>query len=70
MKPAGGEIGSYVRQRRIARGWSQQDLADYAGVGRRFVVELELGKATVQIDAVERVVRLFGKRIGLVDVER
>ena len=69
MKTPGTEIGAFVRERRKARGWTQQALADYAGVGRRFVVELELGKPGVQMDAVQRVLRLFGKRVGLVDID-
>jgi len=62
-----GAIGRYVRERRRARGWSQQDLAEVAGVGRRLVVEIEAGKPSLRLDAVQKVVHVFGKRIGLVD---
>lgn len=62
-------IGRFVRERRRARGWTQEQLADYAGVGKRFVVELERGKPTVQLDAVDRVVRMFGKRVALGDLD-
>lgn len=63
-------IGRFVRERRKARGWSQQELADAAGVGRRLVVEIEAGKPTLRLDAVQKVVGMFGKRIGLVDDAR
>ncbi len=66
-RAADGDVSSFVRERRRSRGWTQQELADYVGVGRRFIVELEAGKTTVRLDAVQRVVRLFGKRIGVVD---
>ena len=61
------EIGSIVRGRRIVLGISQADLAEKAGVGRRFVVDLEAGKATVQADALFKVcvavdVELLAKR--------
>jgi len=62
-----GPIGRFVRERRKARGWSQQDLADAAGVGRRLVVEIEAGKPSLRLDALQKVVHMFGKRIGLID---
>jgi len=65
-----GPIGRFVRERRKARGWSQQDLADAAGVGRRLVVEIEAGKPSLRLDALQKVVHMFGKRIGLIDVVR
>lgn len=61
------EIGSIVRGRRVILGISQADLAEKAGVGRRFVVDLEAGKATVQADALFKVcvavdIELLAKR--------
>ncbi len=41
-----------IRQRRTELGWTQKYLASTAGVGRRFVVEVESGKANVQLDKV------------------
>jgi len=32
-------------------------------------VDVERGKPTLQMDAVNRVLGLFGKRLGLVDLE-
>lgn len=43
------DLGRLVREARQQRGLSQQDLADAAGVGRRFVSELENGKETVEL---------------------
>jgi transcriptional regulator with XRE-family HTH domain len=37
------EVGALARAARTARGWSQQQVADAAGVSRRFVTRLEGG---------------------------
>jgi y4mF family transcriptional regulator len=59
-------LARFVRERRKANGLTQLDLAKLAGVGRRFVVELEEGKPTLRMDAVNRVLKVFGKRLGVV----
>lgn len=63
-------IGAFVRERRKANGLTQRDLGLLASVGKRFVVELEAGKPTVRLDRVGRVLAVFGKRVGVVDLER
>ena len=60
------ELGALVRERRRAEGLTQADLATMAGVGRRFVVELEGGKRSVRLDSVEAVLRVFGHGLGVV----
>ena len=37
------DLGALVRSARVARGWSQQEAADSAGVSRRFVNRVESG---------------------------
>lgn len=61
-----GELGEQLRQRRLAMGLSQQEFADMAGVGRRFLSELESGKESVELGRVIRVCRAAGLslRIG------
>ncbi len=61
------EIGRFVRARRKANGLTQQELAELTGVGTRFVSELERGKPTVRVEAVNRVLAAFGMRLGVVD---
>jgi y4mF family transcriptional regulator len=46
------DLGVLVRQARQAMGLSQQDFADLAGLGRRFVSELESGKPTLEFGRV------------------
>jgi predicted transcriptional regulator len=43
---------------------TQIDLAMTAGVGLRFVRDLEQGKTTLRLDKVDQVLRLFGYRTG------
>ena len=63
-------VGHFVRERRRIAGLTQRELADLAGVGKRFVVELEHGKQTLRLDKVNQVLRAFGKRLGPVDLPR
>ena len=44
---------NFVKERRKALGLTQSDLADRAGVGLRFVRELEQGKETLRLDKVK-----------------
>ena len=64
------EVGTFVRQRRLSAGLTQQQLGELAGVGKRFVVELEGGKATLRLDKVNLVLAVFGKRVGVEDAPR
>jgi y4mF family transcriptional regulator len=53
-------IGVLVRQRRKEAGLTLKDAAGMAGVGVRFLSELERGKATLQLGLVIEVLLLFG----------
>ena len=46
------DLGQLVRDARVQRKLSQQAFADLVGVGRRFISELENGKATLEFDKV------------------
>ena len=59
------EIGSAVRQSRLAQGLRQDQLAAAAGVGLRFLVELERGKPTVRLDKVLAVLSALGCRLDV-----
>lgn len=54
----------FVKARRKALGLTQHDLADRAGVGLRFVREMEQGKKTLRLDKVNQVLALFGHRMA------
>ena len=58
-------IGAEVRDLRRSRGMTQADLAELAGVGRRFVSELENGKETLRLGETLKVLRVFGLTLTL-----
>jgi len=60
-------IGAHVARVRKAQGISQLELSQAADVGRRFVVELENGKETLQVGKMLKVMSVLG--MGLVITE-
>ncbi|MFH1728714.1 MAG: helix-turn-helix domain-containing protein [Pseudomonadota bacterium] len=58
----------FIIKRRKEEGYSQVELAKIAGVGLRFLRELEQGKKTLRIDKVNQVLKLFGKKLGPVNL--
>ena len=63
-------IGAFIRARRKASGLNQRELGELAGVGTRFISELERDKATVRVSEVNRVLAVFGKSLGIVDAPK
>lgn len=63
-------IGAFVRARRVANGMTQRQLADLVGCGTRLVSEIERDKPTLRMDAVNRVLAAFGKRLALGELPR
>ena len=58
------KLADFVRSRRKYYKMTQKDLADRAGVGLRFIRELERGKPTLRMDKVNIVLDLFGHQLG------
>jgi y4mF family transcriptional regulator len=58
-------IAEEITKMRKAAGLTQVEFAERAGVGLRFVRELERGKPTVRLDKVNRVLALFGCDLGV-----
>jgi len=63
-------IGAFVRTRRQAAKLTQRELAELAGVGTRLVSDLERGKPTLRMDAVNRVLRVFGRMLAHVEAPK
>ena len=61
--PAGS--GAAIRATRKTQGLRQDELAGTAGVGTRFVVELESGKASVQFGKALTVAQAPGRRLAI-----
>jgi y4mF family transcriptional regulator len=57
-------IASFVREKRKKLNLTQIELAEKAGVGIRFIRELEQGKETLQLNKVNQVLQLFGHEAG------
>jgi y4mF family transcriptional regulator len=60
------DIGVAVRNARKSKNLTQQEFADLAGVGRRFLSELESGKPTLEIGKVLKVAAAAGIQLMLV----
>lgn len=59
-------LSEFVKDKRNAAKLTQPELAEKAGVGLRFVRDLEQGKETVRLDKVNQVLQLFGYQVGAV----
>jgi len=59
-------LATFVKAQRKRHRLTQRDLADRAGVGLRFVREMESGKPTLRMDKVNIVLELFGHCLGSV----
>ena len=53
-------VSEFVREQRYLHKMTQQELASRAGVGLRFIRELEAGKPTLRLDKVNIVLDMFG----------
>ncbi|ALH79231.1 MULTISPECIES: type II toxin-antitoxin system Y4mF family antitoxin [Sphingopyxis] len=60
-----GSIGQMVRRVRKRAGLRQDELAGAAGVGIRFIVDLEAGKPTLQVGKVLHVLDALGIVVAL-----
>jgi HTH-type transcriptional regulator / antitoxin HipB len=59
------QLGKAVRVARKHLGLAQPQLALAAGVGVRFIVDLEAGKPTVRLESVLRVIDALGGEIQI-----
>jgi y4mF family transcriptional regulator len=64
------DIAAFVKSKRKAVKLTQPELAAKAGVGLRFLRELEQGKASLRLDKVNQVLQLFGYEVGAVPQDR
>jgi y4mF family transcriptional regulator len=59
-------LANFVKIKRKSVKLTQPELAEKAGVGLRFIRELEQGKESLRLDKVNQVLQLFGYRVGAV----
>ena len=63
-------LSAFLKERRRLAKLTQQELSEKAGVGLRFVRDLEQGKQTLRLDKVNQVLRLFGYELGAIESKR
>jgi len=59
------QLGQALRAARKQLGLTQSQLALAAGVGLRFIVDLEAGKPTLRLETVLRVIEALGGEVNL-----
>jgi y4mF family transcriptional regulator len=59
-------LAHFVKDKRKSVKLTQPELAEKAGVGLRFIRELEQGKESLRLDKVNQVLQLFGYEVGAV----
>lgn len=60
------QLSEFVKQKRRLARLTQPELAMKAGVGLRFIREIEQGKSSFRLDKVNQVLRLFGAEMDVV----
>jgi len=63
-------LSDFLKEKRKKLKLTQQQLAEKAGVGLRFVRDLEQGKTTLRMDKVNQVLKLFGQELGPQPINR
>jgi HTH-type transcriptional regulator/antitoxin HipB len=59
------QLGQVVREARKKQGLTQLDVAGLAGLSNRFVIDLERGKKTLQVQKVLEVLALLGMELTI-----
>ena len=63
-------IADFVKGKRKMVRLTQPELVNKAGVGLRFIRELEQGKETLRLDKVNQVLQLFGYEVGAIPMPK
>ena len=59
------DLGDVARMQRQRLGLNQADIAGLAGTGNRFIVDLERGKPTLQLQMALDVLHLLGLEVSV-----
>ena len=70
MNPATKPLVAFLKNRRKLLKLTQHQLAIKAGVGLRFIRDLEQGKTTMRMDKVNQVLKLYGQELGPIPIDR
>lgn len=58
------DLKTFIKEKRKLANLTQPEIAEKAGVGLRFIREMEQGKVTLRMDKVNQVLKLFGFELG------
>ncbi|MEO0530840.1 MAG: helix-turn-helix transcriptional regulator [Planctomycetota bacterium] len=58
------EVGRLIRKHRNAKGWSQEELADRAGVHRTFISSIERGVRNPTVTSLHRIASAMGLTVS------
>jgi len=64
------DLKTFIKEKRKLANLTQPEIAEKAGVGLRFIREMEQGKVTLRMDKVNQVLKLFGFELGPVGMRR
>lgn len=64
MIRSAADFGALVREHRKKQGWTQTQLAERCGTGERFIVDLENGKPSCQLEKALIAARTVGIDFG------
>lgn len=62
-------MGESIREMRIAQGWTQEQLADIAGITAANVRSIEAGKYAVNIDVLNKIAVALNAELRLIEKE-
>jgi transcriptional regulator with XRE-family HTH domain len=57
-------LGSRIRATRVRYGWTQAEFADYLGLDRSYIAEIELGKRNVCLVNLEVIAKGLGMTLA------
>lgn len=63
-------LSAFLKEKRKITKLTQEELALKAGVGLRFVRDIEQGKTSLRMDKVNQVLRLFGHELKPGPIDR
>jgi len=63
-------LSAFLKERRKITKLTQEELALKAGVGLRFIRDIEQGKTSLRMDKVNQVLRLFGHELKPGPIDR
>jgi len=67
LKGISMDLKTFIKEKRKLANLTQPEIAEKAGVGLRFIREMEQGKVTLRMDKVNQVLKLFGFELGPVE---